>query len=137
MAELGRRVFGEDFAVELDAELAPKRRRLNGRWLEVEQLSIGAREQLAVLHRAACAAAAARDGVPFFLDDALGWSDEQRLEEMARVLAGLAQEVQVVVLTCQPGRFAAAQPAEVVRIAGGRTEGAVDPGRGSQPELPI
>jgi DNA repair exonuclease SbcCD ATPase subunit len=137
MAELGRRVFGEDFAVELDAELAPKRRRLNGRWLEVEQLSIGAREQLAVLHRAACAAAAARDGVPFFLDDALGWSDEQRLEEMARVLAGLAQEVQVVVLTCQPGRFAAAQPAEVVRIAGGRTEGAVDAERGSQPELPI
>ncbi|PFG75293.1 AAA family ATPase [Tepidiforma thermophila] len=135
MAELGRRVFGEDFAVELDAELAPKRRRLNGTWLDVKDLSVGAREQLAVLHRAACAAAAARDGVPFFLDDALGWSDEQRLEEIARVLAELASEVQVVVLTCQPGRFAAAQPAEVVQIAGGRT-GATDGTReGTQPGL--
>ncbi len=135
MAELGRRVFGEDFAVELDAELAPQRRRLNGTWLDVKDLSVGAREQLAVLHRAACAAAAARDGVPFFLDDALGWSDEQRLEEIAKVLAGLARDVQVVVLTCQPGRFTAAQPAAVVRIAGGRTGAADGTREGTQPGL--
>ncbi|MCX7618655.1 AAA family ATPase [Tepidiforma sp.] len=121
LAALGRRVFGDDFAVELDAGLAPARRRLGGTWLHVQQLSVGAREQLAVLHRAACAAAAGDGGVPFFLDDALGWSDEGRLTEMARVLADLAREVQVVVLTCQPGRFAAANGAEVVRIDGGRT----------------
>jgi hypothetical protein len=42
---------------------------------------------------------------------------------MASMLAELAREVQVVVLTCQPGRFAAAGPVEVVRIEGGRTGG--------------
>ncbi len=133
LQELGRRVFGEDFAVELDGGLAPARRRLQGTWLEVRQLSVGAREQLAVLHRAACAAAAGEGGVPFFLDDALGWSDETRLREMARVLEELAREVQVVVLTCQPGRFAGAQEAAVVRVAAGRTgegsEGAGGQGR--------
>lgn len=136
LGALGRRVFGDDFEVELDDGLAPARRRLGGTWLDVRQLSVGAREQLAVLHRAACAAAAGDGGVPFFLDDALGWSDEGRLAEMARVLAELARDVQVVVLTCQPGRFAAAEGAAVVRIDGGRTGPAGGPaGRPGQGEL--
>jgi hypothetical protein len=118
---LGRRVFGEDFGVELDDRLAIGRRWLDGTWLDFGKLSVGAREQLAVIYRAACAAVAAEDGVPFFLDDALGWSDDGRLGELGGLLAELAREVQVVVLTCQPGRFAGAQPAEVVRIAAGRT----------------
>jgi DNA repair exonuclease SbcCD ATPase subunit len=118
---LGRRVFGEDFGVELDDRLAIGGRRLDGVSLEFGKLSVGAREQLAVIYRAACAAVAAEDGVPFFLDDALGWSDEERLGELGGLLAELAREVQVVVLTCQPGRFAGAQPAEVVRIVAGRT----------------
>jgi hypothetical protein len=123
VAALGRAIFGEDFALHLDGRLAPAERTLGGERLPVGQLSIGAREQVAVLYRAACAAAAAEDGVPFFLDDALGWSDEERLAGMASMLAELAREVQVVVLTCQPGRFAAAGPVEVVRIEGGRTGG--------------
>lgn len=123
VATLGRAVFGSDFALHLDGRLAPSERTLGGERLPLGQLSIGAREQIAVLYRAACAAAAGEGGVPFFLDDALGWSDEGRLARMAEVLAELAKEVQVVVLTCQPGRFAAAGSAEVVRIEGGRTGG--------------
>lgn len=120
IAELGRRVYGQELQVELDERLAPVRRTLGGMTLEVGRLSVGAREQLYVLYLAACAAAAASDGVPFFLDDALGWSDPERLNGMASMLEELARNVQVVVLTCQPERFAAARDAEVVRIAKGR-----------------
>ncbi|GIW13454.1 MAG: hypothetical protein KatS3mg062_0893 [Tepidiforma sp.] len=119
IAVLGRRVFGEEFAIHLDDRLAPAERTLNGQRLPFEQLSIGAKEQVSVLYRAACAAAAAADGVPLVLDDALGWSDESRLEGLAGMLAELAREVQVVVLTCQPGRFGAVQDAVRVRMEHG------------------
>ncbi|WP_322795507.1 hypothetical protein, partial [Tepidiforma sp.] len=132
---LGRRVFGESFHVELGNDLELRRRTLDGITLDFEQLSTGTQEQLAVLYRAACAALAGQGGVPFLLDDALGWSDARRLDDMAKVLAELACEVQVVVLTCQPGRFAAAEPAATVRIAAGRTDEAVGSREGTQPAL--
>ncbi len=124
IAELGRKVYGDDFRVELNERLAPVKRSLGGTTLEVNRLSVGAQEQLYVLYLAACAAAAADDGVPFFLDDALGWSDPARLAGMAKMLGDLAGRVQVVVLTCQPGRFAAATGASVVQIGGEPRDGA-------------
>lgn len=132
---LGRQVFGESFRVELGNDLELRGRTLDGTTLEFGRLSTGAQEQLAVLYRAACAALAGEGGVPFFLDDALGWSDARRLDDMARVLAGLAKSVQVVVLTCQPGRFAAAEAAATVRIAAGRMEEAGESRDGTQPAL--
>jgi len=120
--ELGRPLYGESFAVELDDELRIARRTLNGVTLAVEQLSAGAREQLALLARLACArlAAAGADGegggVPVVLDDALGHTDPERLRALARVLACAAETCQVIVLTSDPARYAAVPGARVVRV---------------------
>jgi DNA repair exonuclease SbcCD ATPase subunit len=120
--ELGRPLYGEGFAVELDDELRIARRTLNGVTLAVEQLSAGAREQLALLARLACArlAAAGADGegggVPVVLDDALGHTDPERLRALARVLACAAETCQVIVLTSDPARYAAVPGARVVRV---------------------
>jgi hypothetical protein len=70
IALLGRPLYGDDFAVELSDDLAPVRRVLGGKSLLANQLSAGAREQLALLVRLAAARIAG--GVPLWLDDALG-----------------------------------------------------------------
>ena len=51
IAELGRPLYGADFAVELSDDLTPVRRILGGKSLLASQLSAGAREQLALLAR--------------------------------------------------------------------------------------
>ncbi len=53
--QLGRIVFGTTLEVELDEDLQVVRRTLDGTTLDVSQLSTGAREQLGVISRLACA----------------------------------------------------------------------------------
>jgi len=106
LESLGRIVFGADFSVELNDELRIVQRTLNGVSLDVDQLSTGAQEQLAVLSRLAVAAITASDGgVPVLLDDALGWSDPARLERMGAAFHVAARDSQVIVLTCTPERY--------------------------------
>lgn len=104
--EFGIILFGQGFAVELDDRLRISRRILDGLALDFEQLSSGAQEQLAVIARLACAMLVADDGgVPLMLDDALGYSDDQRLERMGAILSLAGERTQVIVLTCQPARY--------------------------------
>ncbi|MCY7418270.1 MAG: hypothetical protein LH650_07210, partial [Chloroflexi bacterium] len=81
IGNLGKIVFGPDFEVELDEQdLSVVSRTLNGRTIPFASLSIGAKEQIALISRLACATIVAPDGgVPVILDDALGNSDPQRL----------------------------------------------------------
>ena len=67
-----------------------------------ERLSIGTREQLAVLARLAFADLLYQYGKksPIILDDALVFSDDQRFEAMQRILDGAAERLQIIVLTC-------------------------------------
>jgi chromosome segregation ATPase len=106
--ELGRHVFGPTFAVELDNELGLARRTLDGVTLNVDQLSTGAREQLGILARLACAAIVSptASGAPVIIDDALGWSDPSRLERMGAAIASAGNHCQLIILTCTPGRYA-------------------------------
>ncbi|MDQ1444574.1 MAG: hypothetical protein QOI20_1038 [Acidimicrobiaceae bacterium] len=114
----GRVVFGDDFTVELGEDLRIASRTLRGVTVEFDQLSTGAREQLCVISRLACAAIVAPDGgVPVILDDALGWSDSKRLEKLGAVLSMAAQDAQVVVLTCLPERYRHVGAAHVVKLA--------------------
>jgi energy-coupling factor transporter ATP-binding protein EcfA2 len=114
---LGRIVFGADFAVELADDLRITRRTLGGVTLDVEQLSEGAKEQLAVLTRLAVAAITSADGgVPLVLDDALGWSDPARLERMGAAFHVAARDCQIIVLTCMPERYAAIGSATLVDL---------------------
>ncbi len=116
--DLGRHVFGSTFSVELDNELGLARRTLDGVTLEVDQLSTGAREQLGILARLACAAIVSpgKGGAPVIIDDALGWSDPQRLQYMGSAIASAGNHCQVIILTCTPGRYAHVGNAQVVNL---------------------
>lgn len=116
--KFGRIVFGPTFEVELDDDLGVVRRTLDGITLDIDQLSIGAREQLGVLSRLACAAIVSPDGAgaPVIIDDALGWSDPSRLARMGAAIAAAGRECQVIVLTCTPGRYAHVGNAKVVTL---------------------
>jgi hypothetical protein len=114
----GRVVFGASLDVTLDDELRVVERHLGGTTLPWDQLSAGAREQLSILTAIAAAdlAGAGEDGgVPLVLDDALGFTDPERLERLCAVL-GRVRGPQVIVLTCVGDRFRAIGDATVVRL---------------------
>jgi hypothetical protein len=117
IAELGRHVFGESFAVELDEDLRVASRSLGGIRLDFEQLSAGAREQLTLIARLAAARLVAADGgAPVILDDALGHSDPERLARMGRALSAVGAHCQIVVLTCVADRFRHVEGARRVEL---------------------
>ncbi len=104
---LGRIVFGDSFEVEIDSELRIVSRTVAGRTVPYESLSGGAKEQLGIVARLAGAALVAKeDGVPVVIDDALGFTDAERLTKMGAVFDVVAGDGQVIVLTCSPQRYA-------------------------------
>ncbi|WP_454162860.1 AAA family ATPase [Gordonia iterans] len=117
LEELAAPVFGESVRFEVDDDFTIVSRTLDGVTVDVKQLSGGAREQLGLIARLACAMIVDRsDGVPVILDDALGYSDPERLASMAQVLGGAADDAQIIVLTCMPDRYAAVPDAKVVEV---------------------
>jgi uncharacterized protein YhaN len=115
--EIGRQVFGESFRVELDDELRVERRILDGLSLPFDQLSAGAREQIALIVRLAVATLVGDEGgAPVILDDALGHSDPERLERIGRTLSRAAPACQILVLTCAPERYRHVEGARVVTL---------------------
>lgn len=113
---LGRIVFGASFAVELDEDLCVVSRTLDGITVPFNELSSGAREQLCIIGRLACAALIAGDGVPVVVDDALGHSDPDRLERLGAVFTAASRDAQVIVLTCVPDRYRSVVAARVVTL---------------------
>ena len=117
VVELGRPLFGADFAVELDADLNVARRTAFGTTLEFARLSTGAQEQLALLVRLACAVLISpAEGVPLIVDDALGYSDETRLRALGEVLSRVGERCQVLILTCFPERYRHVAGARRIRL---------------------
>ena len=55
-------------------------------------------------------------GTPVILDDALGYTDQERLKLMGAVLAVAAWECQIVIFTCVPERYAFIGEAAVVPL---------------------
>ncbi|MET0450560.1 MAG: AAA family ATPase [Mycobacterium sp.] len=114
---LGRIVFGGDFEVEVDGDLRMQSRTLAGRTVPYDSLSGGAKEQLGIVARLASAALVAKeDGVPVVIDDALGFSDANRLVKMAEVFDAVGGDGQVIVLTCSPERYAAIGDAHRIEL---------------------
>lgn len=105
----------DDIDVELDDELRIVRRTMDGMTLDWGQLSAGAREQLAILTALAAAQLAGEDGVPFVLDDALGYTDPDRLARLGQIL-GNTRGAQIIVLTCVAERFQYVGNARTVRL---------------------
>lgn len=118
IVRLGRLVFGDTLEVVLDDQLGIAARTLDGVTVGFHQLSTGTREQFALISRLACASLVSGngEGAPVVFDDVLGWTDPQRLTQMAAAVNVAARQCQVIVFTCTPGRFASVGAASVVRL---------------------
>lgn len=116
---LGRMVFGDSFEVEVDSALRICTRTLSGRTVPYDSLSGGAKEQLGIVARLAGAALVANeDSVPVVIDDALGFTDPDRLVKMGAVFNAVGGDGQVIVLTCSPQRYAAVDGAQHIALTG-------------------
>ncbi|BCB21670.1 AAA family ATPase [Bosea sp. ANAM02] len=99
----------DDASVTFDEEtLLPRSVRRNGQDEQVGVLSGGMREQLAILTRLAFARLLAKGGqpTPVILDDALVYSDDDRIEKMFDALHRQASAQQVIVFSCRQRAFA-------------------------------
>ena len=74
---------------------------------EFDHLSMGTQEQIAVLVRLAFAEMLVEQGHPatIVLDDALVFSDDQRMDRMFDILNMASKNVQVIILTCREQLF--------------------------------
>jgi DNA repair exonuclease SbcCD ATPase subunit len=90
-----------------DKTLLPQTILRNGQEEDVDRLSGGMREQLSVLTRLAFARLLARDGrpAPVILDDALVYSDDDRIEKMFDALHRQSRDQQIIVFSCRQRAF--------------------------------
>ncbi|MBW2662650.1 MAG: AAA family ATPase [Deltaproteobacteria bacterium] len=114
---LGSLVFNESFKVEVTENLEVASRTMDGYNIPFESLSGGTKEQISLISRLACAMTVSKDGgAPLILDDALGYTDPERLKLMGAVLAKAGRECQIIILTCVPDRYSNVGEATVVRL---------------------
>jgi len=98
----------DDVAITFDDRtLLPHKITRSGQEEDVDRLSGGMREQLSVLTRLAFARLLARDGrpAPVILDDALVYSDDDRIERMFDALHRQARDQQIIVFSCRQRAF--------------------------------
>jgi DNA repair exonuclease SbcCD ATPase subunit len=115
---LGRLVFDDTFQVDINENLQIASRTSNGVTVPFDSLSGGTKEQLSLIFRLACSMIVAKDGgTPVVLDDALGYTDPERLRLMGAVLSKAAKECQIVIFTCIPDRYGNVGEATVVSLA--------------------
>ena len=106
LAQYGGAVFGHSTTFELDEGMAVKSRSNASGTFEFDALSGGAQEQIDVLLRLAVAGVMdGEGGAPVIIDDALGYSDPDRLRKMNNAFARAGEDSQILVLTCYPERF--------------------------------
>ena len=107
LAKLAHQVLPES-CFQLDQDLTVQQLQRGALHESAAQLSGGTREQISVLARLAFAGLLAENqhAVPMLLDDALVFSDDQRLDHMFQALAAAAHQHQIIILTCHARSFA-------------------------------
>jgi uncharacterized protein YhaN len=85
---------------------------------EFQALSLGTREQLAVLTRLAFADLLQENGqhATVLLDDAIVFADDERFKRMLHILRKAAEKTQIIVFTCHERNYEAAG-APIIRLA--------------------
>ena len=102
------RLMWPEAALRIDAEqVLPATLERAGTEEEFEVLSGGTQEQIALLVRLAFARMLARSGAPapVILDDAIVFTDDDRIEQMFDALTRQAQDLQIIVLSCRQRAF--------------------------------
>lgn len=116
--QLAHLVFEDGVQVDISDDLQIASRTSSDGTVPFDSLSGGTREQLSLIFRLACSMIVAKDGgTPVILDDALGYTDPERLPLMGAVLAKAAKDCQIIVLTCIPDRYNNVGQATVVSLA--------------------
>ena len=92
-----------------DETLAPQELTRDGIVERMDALSGGTREQIAILTRLAFAKLLAKTGSapPVILDDALIFSDDDRIEKMFTALHAQTKDLQIIAFTCRQRAFEA------------------------------
>lgn len=98
-----QRLFSPGVHVEIGPDLTIVSKTVAGVTVPFDSLSAGAREQLSLLARIACADLVG--SVPLILDDVLGHSDRDRLADVAVILGQVADRTQIILLSHEPSRF--------------------------------
>lgn len=102
-------ILHEDAALNFNPErLLPDGLARSGQQEDLEELSGGTQEQIAILTRLAFARLFASQGhaMPIILDDALVYSDDDRIVKMFTALHRVAADQQVIVFSCRQMAFA-------------------------------
>lgn len=113
------RLFPTGEAVLDPGTLVPTHLRRDGAEERFEQLSVGTREQIAVLVRLALARLLHEtegEAPCLVLDDALVYADETRFDIMKAILQQAARELQILILTCRPRDYLGLE-ARQIRLA--------------------
>ncbi|GAB48978.1 AAA family ATPase [Mobilicoccus pelagius] len=117
VSRLGRVVYGPEFDVEIGPGLTIDARLIGEERIPYEALSSGAKEQMSILSRLACASLVdPEQGAPVILDDAMGYSDPGRLQRVCSAFSLVGGDAQIILLTCTPGRYAAIPDAHVIQV---------------------
>lgn len=92
-----------------DDRLGPDELERNGMREKLTRLSGGTREQIAVLTRLGFAQVMAGKGrhIPIVLDDALVYSDDERIQKLFDVINVVAADVQIIAFSCRQKTFEA------------------------------
>lgn len=92
-----------------DDRLGPDELERNGMREKLTRLSGGTREQIAVLTRLGFAQVMAGKGrhIPIVLDDALVYSDDERIQKLFDVINVVAADVQIIAFSCRHKTFEA------------------------------
>lgn len=118
LRQLGAELYGDSFRVQVGPDLQIISRSLDGTVVPFEHLSGGAQEQLGILARLAVATLVdPAEGVPVILDDALGYTDPERLRRIGSVFDAPARQAQVILLTCTPERYASVTGVQTVSLS--------------------
>jgi len=114
---LGKLVFNNSFEVNITEDLLVASRAMDGSNVPYESLSGGTKEQISLISRLACAMTVSKKGgTSLILDDALGYTDPERLKLMGAVLAKAGKECQIIILTCVPDRYNNVGEATIVQM---------------------
>jgi len=102
------RLLWDESDLRFDAEdVLPRSLIRNGHEEDYSVLSGGTREQIALLVRLAFARMLAKTGspAPVILDDAIVYTDDDRIERMFDALTRQAQDLQILVFSCRQKAF--------------------------------
>ena len=116
--DLAKSFYGTDVHFNVSDSFEIISRIMDNKEVEIEYLSTGAKEQLAILIRLALTQIV-QVGEPFpvILDDEFAHSDPDRIAMMNNIFGDFGDDQQFIMLTCTPEKFIGYKPVKTIDLA--------------------